>query len=88
MFPQPETLALVVPMQLEGPEDLAILEKAARSTKKYVVAAYSLQRIVNGIFPYSWLPFDLPLVRGKQIVFSSNASNGSDNILIVIAVIF
>lgn len=59
----PETLALIVPIFMDTPEDFALLEKAALSTKKYMLSGYRVERINGGIFPYSWLPFDLPYVR-------------------------
>ena len=62
VFPVPETLTLVVPIYIDSYMDFVMLEKAALSTKKYLIAGYRVEKIRNGIVPYNWLPFDLPYV--------------------------
>ena len=53
VYKRPETLPIIIPIDLSSIEDFRNIEKAAANTKKYLFTAYSIRRYYEGVFPYN-----------------------------------
>ena len=60
VYPEPETLPIIIPITADTVQDISNIESAAASDPSYLISVYSYRRYFDGIFPLNLLPYSFP----------------------------